>query len=293
MAYGAARMISARSMRLIVLWDDVQPSRRKWRWESYDRAIRAARAHGFTVHLTLGGVGRSPPAWAAGGAPADPSGSALAWSQIDESAFHAFVKAAARRYAHRVKLWNILNEVDISGYPAERYARLFTLTRNSIRRLAPGSRVLWGDFAPAAPLSYTRAALTGTHRRTVADGFAWHPYPKAIVPRTEGALERTGRLSSRVRSWSRRSRKALTTPGGAALPLYGTEFGCHADNHGEDECERQWISAIAIARRYRLRRLVAYQLLPGSQSWNTSIVRRDGSPSRAMSYLRANGAPEE
>jgi hypothetical protein len=98
-AYGAAQTIYARSMRLIVLWDDVQPARGEWRWDDYDRAVNAARAHGFSVHLTLGGVGRNPPRWAAGGAPIVPNGSDEAWSRIDDSAFHRFVKAAARRYA--------------------------------------------------------------------------------------------------------------------------------------------------------------------------------------------------
>ena len=292
-AYRAARAINARSMRLIVLWDEVQPARGIWRWADYDRAVHGARAQGFAVHLTLGGVGRNPPAWAAGGAPPHHNGSVEAWSRIDESAYHAFVKAAARRYTTQVKLWSILNEVDISGFPAIRYARLFKVTRNSIRRLAPGSRVLWGDFAPSRPLSYTRRALAATRDRTEADGFAWHPYPDAVAPSTEGWLERTPRVAFHVGSWSRRTSKALTTPNGRALPLYATEFGCHTVDNDEAECARQWGEALSIARGHHLRQLVAYQLLPGFQSWDTSIVRRDGSPSRAMTQLRSDQHADE
>ena len=288
-AYRAAHMIAARSMRLIVLWDHVQPDRGTWQWEEYDVAVHNARAQGFAVHLTLGGVGRNPPAWAAGGAPPDPNGAGIAWSQIDETAYHRFVKAAARRYGRQVKLWSILNEVDISGFPANRYARLFTKMRRSIHRLAPGTRVLWGDFAPSRPLSYTRHALLHTGGRTVADGFAWHPYPNAVVPSTEGALERTATVSSAVGSWGRRRTKALTTPNGRPLPLYATEFGCHADDNDEAECKLQWIEALSITRRHSLRQLVAYQILPGWQAWNTALVRRDGSPSEAMAYLRGGG----
>lgn len=267
-AFAAASSIGASSMRLIVLWDRVQPlSSTQWDWTQYDAAISAALAHGFAVQLVLGGVGDNPPAWAGG-----------KWRTMNERAFDTFVGQAAQRYAGRVRLWSVLNEADLTGYPPARYAALYSRTRRIIRRAAPGSRVLWGEFSPHIPVTYTQRALAG-HGRVVADGFAIHPYGHEQAPR-QGGLSRLGQVARAVRKLRR-----LRTPRGGATPLYATEFGCQTRQQTEHACADLWRTALRYGQRYKVREFVAYQMLPASQSWDTSLVRRDGSPSAAMRII--------
>jgi hypothetical protein len=278
-AYAAAQFIGADEMRFIVLWHKVQPSPNEWRWGEVDAAVR--RARGFNVQLVLGGVGARPPAWAGGGDYGTVGQGSYRY--LDDRAFVRFVKAAARRYGHRVKLWSILNEVEISGYPAERYASLYKRSRRAIRRYAGRrGRVLWGEFSPHAPLQYTRDVLAASRGPVIADGFALHPYSGTHAAR-EGGLDNLGKAKRRVASWSRGKRRRLVTPGGSPLPIYGTEYGCQTRTNAEAECARQWHDGLEQAARHRLRQLVAYQMIPKYHlTWDTSLLRWDGSPSMAM-----------
>jgi len=153
-------------MRLIILWHKVQPAANEWHWEEFDAALD--RARGFNVQLVLGGIGARPPAWASGPRDLKREGP---WRHLNDRAYVRFVAAAARRYAGRVKLWSILNEVDLTGYPAARYASLYTRSRQAIRRFAGRqARVLWGEFSPHHPIRYTAKALAASRAPVVADG---------------------------------------------------------------------------------------------------------------------------
>jgi hypothetical protein len=283
-AFAAARYMGAREMRLNVLWNKVQPTPDAWDWSTVDAAV--ARAGEFSVQLVLGGIGGRPPAWAGGGAVGGPIGDGT-WNHLNDRAFVRFVSAAARRYAGRVRIWSILNEADLTGYPAERYASLYTRSRRAIRRFAGHrTRVLWGEFSPHAPVRYTRRALLASPTRVVADGFAVHPYADRWQAKLEGGLHRLGDLKRRVTSWSRRKRKRLTLRNGARLPLYATEFGCQTRIFDEAECARQWKDGLQRASKYGLRQLVAYQLIPSDHAtWDTSLLRPDGMPSLAMQLI--------
>lgn len=259
----------------------MQPAANEWHWEEFDAALD--RARGFSLQLVLGGIGARPPAWAGGGS-SRPYG-AGSWRNLDDRAYVRFVSAAARRYAGRVRLWSILNESDLTGYPSARYASLYTRSRNAIRRFAgKRSRVLWGEFSPHSPLSYTGRALARTRVRVVADGFAVHPYTGAHA--MQGGLGKLGKLKRSVARMARRKRKRLTTPGGNRLPIYATEYGCSTRHQDERECARQWRNGLRQSSRHGLRQLVAYQLVPTDHpSWDTSLLRWDGSPSMAMSLI--------
>jgi hypothetical protein len=273
-AMAAASAIHARSMRLIVLWSRVQPdSSTRWDWDQYDDAVNQALARGFAVQLVLGGVGDNPPAWAGS-----------KWRLMDHQAFSVFVAQAAIRYAGRVKLWSVLNEVDLTGYPAARYAATYSRSRRLIRRNAPGSRVLWGEFSPHIPTTYTRRALKHK-KRVIADGFALHPYGHESAPR-QGGLSRLGQVVHAVRRQTK-----LRTQDGHSLPVYATEFGCQTRVQTEAACADLWRTALVYSQRYRVRQLVAYQLLPWNvEGWDTSLVHRDGTPSLAMKVINGLGA---
>jgi hypothetical protein len=278
----AARYIGASEMRLIVLWHKVQPAAGEWHWSEYDAAVE--RARGFNVQLTLGGIGARPPAWA-GGLPQSTPYGVGSWRKLDELAYVRFAAAAARRYGARVKLWSILNEVDLTGYPARRYAALFARVRRAIRRFAgPRARLLWGDFSATAPLSYTNRALAGTGRIR-ADGFALHPYA-GYFRKMQGGLDHLATVQRTIRGWAGRRQRRLATPGDGPLPLYATEYGCSTLEYGERECARQWDRGLTEGARHGLRELVAYQLIPTDvRSWDTSLLRADGSPSMAMRLI--------
>jgi hypothetical protein len=235
-AFAAAHAIHARSMRLIIRWDRVQPQR-----GVYD------------------------------------------WAAIDDSTFRGFVQAVARRYGRQVATWSVLNEVDLVGYPARRYSRMFAGSRRIIRRESPGARVLFGEFSAVSALSYTRAALAGHH--VVADGFAIHPYPMARSASTQADITRLGTVDKRLAAW-RRSR-ALRTPGGRAAPMFATEYGCQAQRYTENMCADQWRLGMRVARKYDLRQVVAYQMLASGRSagWDTGLVRENGSPRLALAAV--------
>jgi len=145
--------------------------------------------------------------------------------------------------------------------------------------------VLWGEFSPHSPLSYTRRALVRTRARVVADGFAVHPYTGAHDAR-QGGFGKLGKLKRSVARLARRKRKRLTTPCGNPLPIYATEYGCSTRHHDERECARQWRNGLTQSSRHGLRQLVAYQLVPTTHpSWDTSLLRWDGSPSSAMRLI--------
>ncbi len=281
-AFAAARYIGSRDMRLIIVWDRVQPAPGVWNWADYDAAIE--RARGFNVQLALGGIGARPPAWAGGGA-YHPNGQG-SWRHLDELAFVRFVSAAARRYGDRVRLWSILNEADLTGFPAKRYAALFARSRRAIRRFdGPRARVLWGEFSANHPIGYTDKALEAARRPVVADGFALHPYsrPFALLP---GGIAHLRQVNEHIARWARGRRARLAVPGGGPLPVYATEYGCLTRGHDEQECALQWEQGLQQATRHGLRQIVAYQMLPTDVgSWDTSIVRSDGAPSLAMQLI--------
>lgn len=278
-AYAVARAVHARSMRLIVRWADVQPNRGAWHWAAYDDAVDQARAHGFRVQLVLGGIGQRPPGWA-GRDNDDPDGLG-SWRLMNDRAYLTFVAGAAAHFHGRVQTWSLLNEPDLTGYPAARYARLFVRGRAAIRRWAPRSRVLWGEFSPWHPISYTVQALQ--HHRVTADGFALHPYgTPGATPTSEGEFANLPVVRRLLRA--RATRHVLSTRRRAALPIYATEYGCAATSA---DCATMWAKALRGARALRLRQLVIYQLLSDDSGvrWNTSIAHADGTPRAAMSVL--------
>jgi hypothetical protein len=121
----------------------------------------------------------------------------------------------------------------------------------------------------------------------VADGFAHHPYVLRWAPEypgpgaddvTTGSLPRLERALRLLAS-----RQALTTPGGAQLPLYLTEFGYHANSRTIDERKR----AVYVRRAYDIaardpavRQLIWYQLAAPppkrTRQWDTSLLTLAG-----------------
>jgi hypothetical protein len=122
--------LGAEMVRFNLIWRDVAPGARSTRrpsghvpgdpasgynWSEYDRAVNLARRHGLRVMLVPTGP---VPYWASD----DPRRCARARRKNfcnyrpDAKQFGQFVKAAARRYRGRVRIWSVWNEPNLSSW---------------------------------------------------------------------------------------------------------------------------------------------------------------------------------
>ena len=288
-AFAAAGRLGMRAVRINVFWDRVERRDGSFDFSRYDAAIDASLAAGLRPQLTLTGP-------APGGKAPEPA------------PFAAFARAAATRYAGRVRTYSIWNEPNWRGYlprgaPERRYRRLFRAGALAIRRAAPGARVLIGELAPMGrleaavpPLRFLRGVLRG-RAPLVADGLALHPYTLRWGPRYPGPTAddvTTGSLARATRFVRRAARSgALHTPAGGPLPLYLTEYGWHADSRRIPERQRARYlrTGLALARASGARQLIWYQmagpprLADGHRIWDTGLLNFDGTPRPAFHAL--------
>jgi hypothetical protein len=317
-AYADARRIGVSWLRMNVYWHSVlgrsalsrrAPASPGYDWASYDRAIRAARAHGVRVELTLTGPA---PSWASAG-----RGGV---SRPDPRAFAGFALAAAEHFRGRVPRYSIWNEPNSVTWlaprsgSAARYRALFEAGWAAIKRVDPGAQVLIGETAPSrvrgrvtAPLVFLRAIACATRgyrpaRRCPAlraDGYAHHPYQFTAPPERAGGRADDVTIGSLDRLAAALDRLAaaglLTTPRGGPLPVYLTEFGYFRGRRRVLPAPTRaayLARAFAVAARGypRVRQMLQYLLVspppdyPGG-GFDTSIVRRSGARTRSFDAL--------
>jgi len=97
------------TVRLMVPWAGVQPTRDVYDWRLIDRMIDAAAAHGLTILATL----NATPAWAA--TPGTPMLSGRPQSPAD---FGRFAGAAASRYRGKISAYEVWNEPNAAFFYA-------------------------------------------------------------------------------------------------------------------------------------------------------------------------------
>jgi hypothetical protein len=139
----------------------------------------------------------------------------------------------------------------------------------------------------------------------VADGFTHHPHTNGPTTEHTAIGIKNGGLNSLepfMRDLRRLARQGkLNTPSGRALPVYLTEYGVHRPGSTSrffrppsEATRARWLaeSVDVAAWMSGVRQLVLYGLhAPGAeQSWDTSLIDRDGSPTasfRGLVWLRA------
>lgn len=210
-------------------------------WSRYDVAIAAARARGIKVLLTITGPA---PRWAT-------ASHRDGITKPSATAFGKFATAAGRRYGSQVSWWSIWNEPNLGKMlgptkglaSASIYRALYLKAYAGLRAARVSAPVLIGELAPignhlarigtTSPLRFLRAMLclsdgyrkSRTCAAVPAQGFAMHPYTRAVGPReipptpddvTIGVISRLVKALDRAAAARALPRR---------LPVYVTEFG--------------------------------------------------------------------
>jgi Cellulase (glycosyl hydrolase family 5) len=210
-------------------------------WSRYDVAIAGARARGIKVLLTLAGPA---PRWAT-------ASHRDGITNPSATAFGKFATAAGRRYGSQVSWWSIWNEPNLGKMlgpikglaSASIYRAMYLKAYAGLRSARVSAPILLGELAPignhtarigtASPLRFLRAmlCLDDSYRKSrtcaavPAQGFAMHPYTRAVGPRMIPPTQddvTIGVLSRLVKALDRAA-AARALP--RRLPVYVTEFG--------------------------------------------------------------------
>lgn len=236
--YAAAHELGAKWIRIIVVPNDATAAGR----------IRAARAAGFRVILTVGGIGTSTPVASA-----------------------STLLRTIRRLP-RVERVSILNEPDLLHLSACRYRAVWMRVRRVL-----GGRLMWGDYSPAGPLAHMqRARQCGPLPKTLA--VAVHPYvngdPLAPGP-NEGSL-------GNLRRGARWLRKNVGVRVRWVIDEFSFVYETSAGPTGlsDEQTAALWPRALTAARRVGSPMLVVYRASgptwdsrPRARAWCV-LVRR-------------------
>jgi hypothetical protein len=160
--------------RYTLHWDQLEPRRGVFRWQSADGILRGLQVHGIQPVVTIYGA----PRWANGG-------HAPNFAPRSAATFAAFARAAARRYPF-VRYWTVWNEPNqrASLRPASPAVYVRTLLNpayvaihgvlGSRAKVAGGMTAPRGNTGGVAPLKWV-AGMRAAHARL--DAYAHHPYP--------------------------------------------------------------------------------------------------------------------
>jgi hypothetical protein len=304
--YGVARRLRVRTIRLNVLWRQIETSPGVYDWTRFDAAVEGERARHLRPQLTLTGPA---PAWATGdGKPGvyDP----------DPRQYARFVAAAVEHFRGRVARYSLWNEPNWPTWlaPAKRaapiYRALYKQGYAAAKRADPRARVLFGELAPLGkpeaaipPLEFLRDVVCRDRklhrvRRCAglrADGFAHHPYTLGWSPAYRGhaddapmgALDRLERMLDRLAA-----RHALATPAGRPLDLYLTEYAYHAADARVPAATVGPFITAAYRRALadpRVRQIVWYQVIGAEPSprrvWDSGLFDWTGRARPAYTTL--------
>jgi hypothetical protein len=180
----AAAGLGAQVSRSTLRWQAVEPQPGQFDWRYADHVVKRLQERQMQPLFTLIGS----PAWVNGVA----SGNGWVHVPTDEGAFEAwltrftaFARAAARRYAGSVRLWEVWNEPNehffwLPAPDVNRYIRLYRAVSAAIHAEDPGARVAVGGLSGIAAgccitgLSFLRSLID---QGVSLDAVALHPYP--------------------------------------------------------------------------------------------------------------------
>lgn len=223
-------------------WGAIEPADGRFDFAAYDRVVSESLAHGVMPLPIL--CYDSP--WAG-----------LAHQNLP--AWTRFVGTVVRRYADRVKHWEVWNEPNIEFWkpkpdPAQ-YAALLKATHAAIKGVDPGLQVVYGGTA-GIPLDFIRKTLE-LGAGAGFDIMAIHPYSYPDTPERGGRLREIDAL------------KALLTEFKAPTRLWITETGwpTHRDPEIEDHLPL-WQSLVTAA---------AVRVAPERLGWDVAVLCEQGS----------------
>ncbi len=182
----AMRTLGVRRIRLDVGWAQVEAEPGTFDWSRTDRLLNAADRAGLR---TLAVVGYEP-RWARR---VDGDGQV---APLDAAAFARFAGRAAKRYAAKVRAWEIWNEPNTRrswGRPVDAadYARLVAAVAPVLRSHDPRATIVVGALSPAvdavdgseqSPSTFLKAFYETDPDLSTFDAVSVHPYCYPALP---------------------------------------------------------------------------------------------------------------
>jgi GH35 family endo-1,4-beta-xylanase len=276
-----------------------RPKHRHYNFTAYDKLWLAARKHGMRLQLTISGFA---PAWATGN-------HRIGGYRVNPKYFEEFVKVVAKHFRHHVDRYGIWNEPNyfswlgpLSAAP-KIYHDMYTRAYKAIRKIDPRAKILIAETAPyyqkgraTAPIKFLRSLLK--YGPLKADGYAHHPYDfrHSLYYRYPGSDNVTMYTLSRLTKALDRfaASHQLTTPKGAPLDLYLTEYGfMGTGRYRVPESRRSKYLPTAFQWALdnpRVKEMLQYLLIkppPRSEFFDTSIVSKKGNRSKTFKALAA------
>ncbi|MDD3154292.1 MAG: beta-galactosidase [Victivallaceae bacterium] len=154
-------------------WQEIEPRRKEFRFEKYDRIVEAARVRGLTILPILCGK-------------YDRKRISAPYRHMEE--FLDYVRACVERYQGKIRYWEVMNEANVRMFwgdtpDAEKYARLLSSTGKLIKSIDPSAVVLHSGMA-RVPLDFIETGLKNATAENY-DVMNIHPYCWKEVPEFE------------------------------------------------------------------------------------------------------------
>ena len=167
--------LGVRSIRTIVGWERIQPTKNSWNFHRFDERINALEKAGIKMRETL----VFTPPWAAESNPKKLKFPRMQKPRME--AWRKYVRAMMKRYGTRVEFFEIWNEPDLCGFwnaPVEDYIALCREARKIAREINPNIKIASGGMATLHPTLWKGVAAK-FHEAVLRDGadtFDIHSY---------------------------------------------------------------------------------------------------------------------
>jgi hypothetical protein len=292
------RAIGATWIRIDLNWSLVQAQGRgSYRWASFDRAVRAARARRLHVLAAI----LYTPRWA------QPAGGSGSTPPVNLDDYAAFAQTAAGHYrrfgVEAYEIWNEPNIVNFwtPGPDPARYTQMLKLAYAGIKRADPAATVVSAGLSPYGsygnadaehmnPINFLEQMYANGAAGSM-DAVGWHPYhfPYGLGYDVASAWSQMSETTPSARS-------VMVANGGAATKIWATEFGAPTGTSSRSLTEAAQAKLVTQAyTRLKAWRwagpgfLFSYRDRGGSTDEGFGLVRADWSkkPSYRAYELRA------
>ncbi|MDV6304411.1 MULTISPECIES: endo-1,4-beta-xylanase [Rhodococcus] len=284
----SAADVGATWVRVEMDWGDIEPEPGVFTWDSTDRVVASARAHG----LQILGLLTYTPVWAQRGFVLPGSQQA---APADPNQFGNFAAAAASRYTDSIQTWEIWNEPNIAVFygpsvDVRSYLQVLQAGYVRIHEIQPGATVLSGGLSNAQdvlPIGLSPVAflnqLYALGGGAFLDGVAMHPYT------TPGYAPDNA-------NWTQMAAMHTTMQnnGDGGKQIWITEYGAPTGNIGSEQRQSDILtSALAsantvpfIARPMFIHSIRDGGTDPASPEANYGVLRKDFTPKQAFYTLQ-------
>ncbi|MFD6419236.1 hypothetical protein [Streptomyces sp. NPDC060194] len=224
--------LGATGVRLQGGWARTEKTKGVYDWTWLDEIVDDAVSRGVKPWLQLSyGNG----AYTGGGGSG--LGGQIPTSAEALTAWDAWVTAMVRRYEDRVTEWEIWNEPNLGGIPADTYADFFARTAARVRAEQPDS-VIFGLAEAGIDVPYAEdflVRLAAQGKAGLLDGVSYHPYNPN--PDDVWTYQQIGRLRTLVNQYAP---GAVVRQGENGAPSRPGSFGALGDLDWTELSQSKW-----------------------------------------------------